>query len=82
MMFLMLDDGVVGIWILVNIFGSILISFVLEDLFHFKGKICQKFCSPKLGNFFLHFILYVFIFSLFFFMMKGEIAINKNNILF
>ena len=35
MMFLMLDDyvlddGVVGIWILVNIFGSVLISFSIS----------------------------------------------------
>ena len=25
-----LDDGVVGIWILVNIFGSVLISFCIS----------------------------------------------------
>ena len=27
---LMFDDGVVGIWILVNIFGSVLISFCIR----------------------------------------------------
>ena len=54
------------------IFGSVLISFCIRGFVPFKGKLCQNFCSPKLGNFFLHSILYVFLFSLFFLMMKGE----------
>ena len=50
-------------------------------MFYFKGKICQKFCSPNLGNFFLTSMLYVFPFlSLLFDDEGGEIMLMLVNI--
>ena len=67
--YFILVDGVVGLLddgVVVNIFWKCFSShFVLVDLFHFKGKLCQIFRSPKLGNFFLTSMLYEFLFSLF-----------------
>ena len=45
--------------------------FVFEDLFHFRGNLCQNFCSPNLGNFFLLSMLYVFLFLFFIFYDEG-----------